>query len=286
MLGERLIPAKEDEIAMAGQRISVEGIDFNVMHEGDHQQPLVVLMHALMSNLHMWDSTVKALHDAGFSTLRYDYPGHGNTAAPAANKAHSYRFDDFVRHISDIVQTVAPGTKPFGMIGCSIGGVLVLRYAMMYGGEVTKIMSCNAPGIKTIEASKQKWQDRVSQYRASGVEPLAKATVDRWFPDPCPAGVKEEALKHTTSCSLLGYECCAEAVMNFDYASDLDKIQSEEVVILVGENDANIGPHQILQDVARQVKGARYIEMPDTGHIPPMHQTQVFEGIMLDFLKS
>ena len=271
---------------MEGQRVSVEDIDFNVMHEGDKHQPLIVLVHALMSNLHMWDSTVEALHGAGFSTLRYDHLGHGGTAAPAADKVHSYHFDDFVRHIHGIVQAVAPGTKPFGMIGCSIGGVLVLRCAMMYQGVFTKIISCNAPGIKTIEASKQKWLGRISQFRAEGVDALAKATVERWFPDPCPAGVKEEALKHTTSCSLPGYECCAEAVMNFDYASDLDKIQSEDVMILVGENDANIGPHEILQDAARKVKGARYVEMPDTGHIPPMHHTEVFERIAVDFLKS
>lgn len=266
--------------------MEVDGIGFNVLHEGDTSQPLVILCHALMDNLHMWDSTVNALHAAGFSTLRYDHVGHGKTSVPTADRVGKLHFDDFCRHIHQMVERTIPGKKPYGFIGCSMGGVLALRYALMYPGDLTKVISCDAPGMTSLEESKQKWKDRMAIFREQGVEPLARATVERWFPDPCSPQVKEESLRHTMTTSLDGYVSCAEAIMNYDYTSELGNIQTEDVMILAGENDEAIGPKEILIDVAHKVKGARHVLMKDTGHIPPMHQSEAFERIVIPFLKE
>ena len=80
--------------------MELDGIQFNVLYEGDPARPLVVLVHALMEDLRMWDSTVQALHKAGFSTLRYDHVGHGGTSPPSADRINSYHFDDFTRDTS------------------------------------------------------------------------------------------------------------------------------------------------------------------------------------------
>ncbi len=195
---------------MVEQSINIDQIGFNVLYEGDPANPLVVLIHALMANLHMWDSTVKALHEAGFSTLRYDLVGHGGTSPPPSDMVDSYHFDDFTRHIHELVERVH-GKPPFATIGCSMGGVLALRYALMFPGVLKKVISCDAPGMKSLEVSKPLWKDRIDIFRSQGIRPLATATVERWFPDPCPVGVKEESLKHTLTCTLAGYACRAGA---------------------------------------------------------------------------
>ena len=270
---------------MVAQRIEIDGIVFNVFYEGDSSKPLVVLVHALMENLHMWDSTVRALNTAGFSTLRYDHVGHGDTSLPPSDEDDSYHFDDFTRHIHELVERVH-GTTPFGIIGCSMGGVLALRYALMFPGALKKVISCDAPGMTSLEASKPLWKDRMSVFRYQGVEPLAKATVERWFPAPCPAGVKEESLKHTLTCTFEGYAACAHGIMSYDYTAELGNIQSEKVLVLAGENDEAIGPEEILMDVTSRIRGAKYISMKDTGHIPPMHSAEAFEQIVIGFLSS
>ena len=270
---------------MAEQIVDVDGIRFNVLYEGDPAKLLVVLVHALMSNMKMWNSTVQTLHKSGFSTLRYDHVGHGGTTPPPAEKESSYHVDDFTRHIHSLVEHVH-GKPPFAIIGCSIGGVLALRYALMYPEALQKVISCDAPGMTSMEVSKPLWIDRMDAFRSQGVEPLAKATVERWFPDPCPPGVKDESLKHTLTCTLAGYTACAHAVMNYDYVPELGNIQSEQVIVLAGENDEAIGPKEILMDVASKIKGARYVSMKDTGHIPPMHSAEAFEEIVTGFLKD
>lgn len=266
-------------------KMEIDGIRFHVLHEGDTSKPLVVLCHALMANLHIWDSTVVALHRAGFSTLRYDHIGHGKTSPPTEDRVGKYDFDDYCRHIHQLVERVTPGNKPYAFVGCSMGGVLALRYPLLYPGEFKKLISCDAPGATALEEAKPLWHDRMATFKAKGVEALTDATIARWFPDPCPEEVKKAALELTKTCSYPGYVTCAEAIMKYDFTEELGKIQ-DEVMVLAGENDASIGPRSILDDVASRIKGSKRVLMKDTGHIPPMHQPEDFERIVVAYLKG
>jgi 3-oxoadipate enol-lactonase len=272
---------------MESQVVSVDSINFFVRYEGPKDKPLIVLCHALMANHHMWDHTIPALHSAGFSTLRYDHVGHNKTtfATPQATE-REYHFDDFTRHMHTISEQVAPGRTPFAIIGCSIGGVLALRYAQLYPGLLKKVMSCDAPGLSSIAFAKPLWNDRMAQFKAEGVGNLAKATVERWFPEPCPESVCVAMLEQTNACTYEGYKACAHAVMNYDYDSELEKIKTEQVMILAGQNDTAIGPREILQSVAEKIPNAQYLLMEDVGHIPPFHNPSAFNKIAIDFLQS
>ena len=71
---------------MTEGHVEIEGINYYTLYElpdsQDQNAPCILLVHALMSNLHMYDATVKSLHQAGFATLRYDHVGHHNTPPP------------------------------------------------------------------------------------------------------------------------------------------------------------------------------------------------------------
>lgn len=267
--------------------VTVDSINYYNRLEGENEGPLVILCHALMANNSMWDATVPALHQAGFSTLRFDLVGHSLTKFNSSEAAaKTYHFDDFVLNIHTLVQKLIPGKVPFAFIGCSIGGVLALRYAQMYPRTLTKVISCDAPGLSTIQAAKPLWTSRVAQFKAEGVDNLAKATVDRWFPEPCLDSVREGMLEQTRSCTFEGYRACAMAVMNYDYFSGLKNIEKEHVLVLAGANDSAIGPREILVNVAKEIPNAEYVLMEDVGHIPPYHDPKGFNKIMLEFLRS
>ena len=271
---------------MAAKTIEIDSIPYYTLVEGPQDGKLVVLIHALMANMEIWNSTVPALNKAGYKTLRYDHVGHNKTGPPSDSN-RSFHFDDFTRHIQHIIQTRCPDEKPYALVGCSIGGVLVLRYAQMYPGSAQKIISCAAPGAKSLEVSKPKWASRIEQFKAEGtVDNLAVSTIERWFPDPCEPSIREKALEITKTCTLPGYEICAKCTTNYDYSGELEQIRKEQVLILAGENDSNIGPKKVLVDVHKKIKGSKYVLMKDTGHIPPQHQPADFEKILLDFLQE
>jgi hypothetical protein len=53
-------------------------------------------------------------------------------------------------------------------------GVLVLRLAILCPGTALYIISYNSPGMTSLETSKATWRVRLAQFRAEGVENLAR----------------------------------------------------------------------------------------------------------------
>lgn len=266
--------------------ITIDSIPYYTISEGP-DGPLVVLIHALMANHHIYDHTVKTLHQAGYRTLRYDHMGHNLTPPPinpAMNKQGSFHFNDMCRHLNTIISVLFPEVTPAAIIGCSIGGVLALRYHMLYPpptGTTTKIVSMAAPGLSTLPGSPEKWQARIAKWKEDGnVTDLATQTIARWFPDPAPVHAREIV----ESCTLDGYEICAWATMNFDFTPELGKIQDgENVLVLAGSEDGNIGPREVLVNVSKAVHGSKYLLLEGVGHIPPMHY-DVYEPVLMEFL--
>lgn len=116
---------------MAESNVEVEGINYHTIFEPpdsqDKDAPCVLLVHALMSNLNMYDSTVRALHKAGYSTLRYDHVGHHNTPPPQTATTErrmsisgqlAYHMDDLTRHMHQLVKERTGQTHLAAVIGC------------------------------------------------------------------------------------------------------------------------------------------------------------------------
>jgi len=275
---------------MAARTISIDDIQFNVLVEGPARGPVVVLSHALMANLRMWDETVPALHSFGYRTIRYDAMGHGEPSCPSGLTEPS--FEDFTHHIHKIAKACAEDDKQpklAAVIGCSMGGVLAMRYAMLYPDYVDVVMCCAAPGMTAIEGRPKMWGDRVEKF-ATGTEgqnELCTVTVNRWVPgsEPHDDFVKQQALLMCQSCTFEGYKACAHAISHFDYEGELGKVK-HKVLIVRGELDSNVGPSEVLETVARKVgdNGCQLVTIVGAGHLPPMHRPKQFNEVMQDFL--
>lgn len=287
---------------MAENNVDVEGINYYTLFElpdsQDESAPCVLLVHALMSNLNMYDTTVKALHAAGYSTLRYDHVGHHNTPPPQHKTTQRrmslggplvYHMDDLTRHMHQLVKERTGQTGVRAVIGCSIGGVLALRYAMMFPKDVDQIISIAAPGITAPEDKKILWSQRIQLFeedQKNGEDKLCHATVNRWFPGGLEDdAVRAESLKHVKSCSIQGYKLLADTIRHYDYANDLDKIKNVKCLIGGGTEDGAISL-SALEDVASKIQGAQYVELKGAGHLPPMQQPEEFNKLMLSFLGS
>lgn len=279
---------------MSEKVIDVKGIEFYTLYEQPPNEPkdapLVLLSHALMSNHRMWDATVIALNKAGYRTLRYDHIGHNKTPVPESYSPTepAYHFDDFTHHMRELVRGVTDSTKVHTIIGCSMGGVLALRYAMDYPSDVENVISCDAPGLTSLEEAKPLWTQRIELFEQdvkSGQDTLCQKTVERWFPgsDPQTLEMRAEALQQVKTCSLDGYKICADAIRDFDYLEQLEAVKARTMV-LVGSEDSAVGPKSVLKDVANRIKGSEYVFVEGAGHLPPMHRPEKFNEIMLGFL--
>jgi pimeloyl-ACP methyl ester carboxylesterase len=57
------------------------------------------------------------------------------------------------------------------------------------------------------------------------------------------------------------------------------------VLVVRGENDEAVGPKEILVEASRRM-GARFVGMDGVGHLPPMHDSEAFEDLLLDVSKN
>lgn len=277
---------------MTTTTINIDGVAYHAILEGPKDRPVVLLIHALMSNNQMWDSTVLALNKANYRTLRFDHIGH-NLTPPPTDITRSYSTEDITHHMHAIVEQVTGQSKLKAVIGCSIGGVLALRYAMLYPNEVEVAISLCAPGIKSLDAVKPLWAQRIEQFEADvreGNDSLCRATVERWLPgdELHDEAVRKEALNHVKTSSLKGYIALADAIRGYDYSGELGRLEGVECVIIAGGRDKAVDA-ELLKDVAAKIhspKGARFVLMEDAGHIPPMHRAEEFEKLVLDVLRD
>ena len=289
---------------MAEQNVDVEGINYYTLYElpdsQDKDAPCILLVHALMSNLHMYDATVKALHGAGYSTLRYDHVGHHNTPPPQTKTTNqrrmslggplAYHMDDLTRHMHQLVKARTGQTHLKAVIGCSIGGVLALRYAMMFPKDVNQVISVAAPGVTAPKDKAPLWSQRIQLFeedQEAGTDKLCHATVNRWFPGNTAEDdeIRAESLKHVKSCSIQGYKLLADTIRNFDYADEVANIQKVRCLVGGGTEDGAI-ELDVLEDAASKIKGAQFVKLQGAGHLPPMHKVQQFNELMLPFLGS
>lgn len=276
--------------ASTERHVQLDGINYYTLLEGsgnsDKDAPIVLLVHALMSNLHMYDATVKALHQHGYRTLRYDHVGHNKTLPPP--EGVSLHIDDITRHAHALVEAVTGQSHVKAVIGCSIGGTIAWRYAMLFPKDVDRIIALASPGIKSPEVAHKLWSQRIEMFEEdlrNGTDKLYHQTVDRWFPNGRPEDdvVRRECLQHVKTCDIRGYKILADAIRSYDYEAEVAEIGKVKTLVVAGEED-QAGRADVLEEVSKQIPGAEFVVMKRTGHLPPMHKPEEFNQLMLRFL--
>nr|OQO22113.1 hypothetical protein B0A51_10777 [Rachicladosporium sp. CCFEE 5018] len=269
------------------QTIDIDGIAYYTSLSGPANGPVAFLVHALMSNHHMFDSTIPALHSAGYRTLVFDHIGH-NLTPPPSDSTRRYSTEDIVHHMHVLVPAATGSSKLKAVIGCSIGGVLALRYGMLYPTEVESILSLCAPGITSPSATKTLWGERIDSFQRER-EQLCQETVARWFPGETPhdEAVRASALELVRTCSFEAYKILVDAIRGYDYAAELGKLKDMRCLVLAGGRDGAVSV-EVLRELAEAIEreggDAQFGVMVDAGHLPPMHRAENFERIALRFL--
>jgi len=198
--------------------------------------------------------------------------------------------DAITRHGHQLIKARTGQSHAKAVIGCSIGGVIALRYAMLFPDDVDKVISIAAPGITSPQRAASLWSQRIEQFEKdvkSGDDTLCHATVNRWFPGGRTEddAVRAEALQHVKTCSLSGYKLLADTIRGYDYAGEVASIKNVECFVVAGDEDGACDPDH-LRDVAGEIKGADFDIIKTAGHLPPMHRPEEFNKLMLKFLAA
>lgn len=256
--------------------VQVNGTTLHVQRDGDVGGTTLVFVNALGTDLRLWTRLGRYLTDR-FAVVRYDQRGHGLSGIGTP----PYTIDALADDLAGLLDQLDTG--PVVVCGLSIGGMVAMGLAAARPDLVRGLVLMDtAPRIATAAI----WQERQDTVASGGIDALADAVLERWFPadfrsrHPAELEGWRAMLTRTPEAGYLG--CCAAlAAADLTAAAAAIRVPTS---CLVGEHDGSTPPEQV-RALAAAIPGARFAIVRDAGHLPCIDQPGAVAAELLAFLE-
>lgn len=247
--------------------------------DGDPDGAPLVLFHALGTDLRLWDRLVVrllAVFPARLRILRFDMRGHGLSSCPPA----PYAMGTLIRDAERVID--ARGIREAVVIGISIGGLIAQGLAIKRLDQVRALVLSNT-AVKIGTAAI--WDDRIARIRKGGIEAIADATMDRWFPRAFRATPEVAGWRNmVTRTPLEGYCGASAAIAGTDFITPTSGLRLPTLAI-AGSDDGSTPP-DLVRELAGLIPGAEFALIRGAGHLPCIDRPDDYAAIVTDFLKA
>jgi 3-oxoadipate enol-lactonase len=264
---------------MTSSNLVVNGIRLHVDSVGPPDGPTIVLLHALATDLSLWEAQVDVLADT-FRVVRLDMRGHGASSSTAP----PYNLDLLV---SDVVGAMdALVIDRAHIVGLSIGGMLAMGLALDYPERVDHVVVADARADAPDEYVAI-WDGAIETVESSGFEPVIETSLQRWFTADYMKREPQvvDRLRQTAlATSQDGFIGCARSVQRVAYLPRLGEI-SAPTLYIAGEFDAPANP-ALMGSMADATPGAELKVIPGAAHFTAVEAPKAFTDLVLDFLPA
>lgn len=243
--------------------------------DGAADAPVLMLSNSLGTDMHMWDAQIAAW-SARFRVLRYDQRGHGRSGAPSG----SYSIDRLGRDAIELLDAL--GIDKVDFCGLSLGGMIGQWLGVRAPDRLRRLVLANTSGFMGPPTA---WDARIELVRQQGMEPLAQASVARWFtPEFSQTGraaiAPVEAMLLATSPD--GYAGSCAAIRDMDMRRMIALIETPALIIGGARDPATPPPHS--EALAAGIAGAQLL-MLDAAHLSNVELPEAFAQAVLDFVR-
>ncbi len=263
----------------------------------------VVLLHGKNFCAGTWDRTIHALTQAGYRVIAPDQIGFCKSSKPTH---YQYSFQQLAHNTQALLESL--GIHQVILLGHSTGGMLAVRYALMFPQQVAQLALVNPIGLE--------------DWKAKGVPAL---TVDQWFQREL--GVTAQRIRAYEQATYYAGQWRPEfevpvqmlaglargpghLVVAWNSALLYDMIYTQPVLyefgllqmptlLFIGERDttaigkdfsppdvvARVGHYTTLgREAAARIPHAKLITFPDMGHAPQIQDPDMFHRALLQEL--
>jgi len=256
-------------------QVESNGSLFNCRIDGD-SGPWVMLSHGLATDIGMWDELTDALKHR-YRVLRYDARGHGGSAATAGD----YTLGQLVADSVGILDALNITEAHFA--GLSMGGMIALGLLLDHPARIKSAVIADSRHTTTPEFT-EAWLGRADAVRKGGIEAVVASTIARWSSDGLAERdpqVVRRMERMVRSTSDWGYRGCAAALARLNYGSRLGEIDKPTLVVC-GTEDHGAPPENTRQ-MHKMIKGSRFLEIEQAGHISNIEKPGVFNSAVSEF---
>jgi 3-oxoadipate enol-lactonase len=235
----------------------------------------VVLLHALGTNLSIWDAVVPLLPPS-CRVLRFDQRGHGGSDVPEPPYAMGALIRDAERMMAHF------GMRDAVVVGLSLGGLVAQGLAVKRLDLVRgMVLSNTAAKI----GSAAMWGERVAQVQATGLADYAPGAMARMF------GRRWQEVAGMPRVRAMlegmdprGWVGCASAIAGTDFYTPTAGLTLPTLAI-AGAHDGTTPP-DLVRETADLILGSRFHLMRGAGHLPMVEKPAEYAAVLSEFLVS
>ncbi len=250
--------------------------------EAGYGRPLVCL-HTAGADSRQWHGLLgDAQITAGWRAIAFDLPHHGRTMPPEGWWEREYLLttDRYVREVMDFVRTL--GLEQPVVLGCSMGGAVVLELARRYPEELGAVIGLS--GASKISGRFGDWSVKpdingapaVAEWTYGLMAPQSPEAFKRrvwWIYSQGGPGIyRGDTYFYSVDWDLRGRE------------TELDT-RACPVYLLTGEYDYACSPDES-EATAEAIPGARFTRMEGIGHFPMTENYPLFRDYLLPVLEE
>ena len=264
-----------------------------------------VLLHGKNFCAATWEATIKVLSTAGYRVVAPDQIGFCKSTKPAH---YQYSFQQLARNTNALL--VSLGIDKAVILGHSTGGMLAIRYALMYRAQVAQLLLVDPIGLEDWKAegvpsiSVDDWYERELKTSADGIRRYEQATyyAGDWQPSyqkwvDMLAGLNQGPGKKLVAWnSALLYDMIYTQPVFYE----LGRL-TVPTALFIGDKDTtaigkDLAPPEIraklgnYPELGKRAAGlipqATLVEFPNLGHAPQMQDPRMFHEALLEELRS
>jgi pimeloyl-ACP methyl ester carboxylesterase len=286
-------------LVMEGQELKMAYMDVPPTKGGNGKA--VLLLHGKNFFGAYWRDTIAFLAANGYRVIVPDQIGFGRSSKPNLH----YSFHALAANTRKLLETLA--VKEVTVVGHSMGGMLAARFALMYPETATGLVLENPIGLEDYRTFVP-YVSVDEQYRnelkatAEGIRTYHQSYFVNWQPEF--GEFAEVAVRQRLSgeyprlamSSALTYEMIYEQPVCHEFAG----IKARTLLVIGQADRTVVGKARVKKELlprvgqypelgratARQIPGAKLVELANVGHIPHMEMKDRFHQALLKFLNE
>jgi pimeloyl-ACP methyl ester carboxylesterase len=290
-------PVKQFDFASQGQNLHMAYMDVAPATEA---HGTIVLLHGKNFCGATWEASIGVLSQAGYRVIVPDQIGFCKSSKLAA---YQFTFQQLARNTQALL--AALGVEKATIVGHSTGGMLAIRYTLMYPDAVRQLVLVDPIGLEDWKTkgvpsiSVDEWAARELKTTPESLRAYEQATYY--------AGQWKPAYQRWVDMLAGMYRGPGRTAVAWDSALLDDMIYTQPVLyelgelavptlLFVGDKDntalgkdlappqlrSRLGDYPTLgKNAARVMTTAKLIEFPDLGHAPQMQDPEAFHKALL-----
>jgi pimeloyl-ACP methyl ester carboxylesterase len=295
-------PWPVSHFSLSSQRVRLDMAYLDVKPDKPNGRT-AVLLHGKNFCAATWRNTISALKDAGYRVIAPDQIGFCKSSKP---ESYQFSFQQLAANTHALL--AALGVKRAAIIGHSTGGMLAIRYGLMYPEAVEQLVLVDPIGLEDWKAkgvpwlSVDQWRERELNATADSIRDYERATyyAGAWSPAyeiwvNMQAGLVRGSGRATVATNFARID---DMIYTQPVFYEFDRLMMP-VLLVIGDKDttaigkdlvspalrATLGDYPALgKAAAARIPHAKLVEFPDLGHAPQIQAPEVFNKALLEGL--